>query len=93
VVLNVPKYDFNWQLVYQPREPIFVPKGTRIRIDAHYDNSTANKFNPNPNSTVYPGRMTWEEMMAPFFGVLIDSNTDPRTVLKLLGLTVEGDGA
>ena len=29
VVLSVPKYDFNWQMVYQPAEPIFVPKGTR----------------------------------------------------------------
>jgi hypothetical protein len=92
VVLNVPKYDFNWQLVYQPAKPVFLPKGTKIRIDAHYDNSPANKFNPNPNSTVYPGRMTWEEMMAPFFGVIVDSQTDPATVLKIRQGTV-GDGA
>ena len=32
---------------------------------------------------MYLGRMTWEEMMAPFFGVLIDSKTDPASVLKL----------
>jgi hypothetical protein len=93
VILNVPKYDFNWQLVYQPVKPVFVPKGTKIHIDAHYDNSTANKFNPNPNATVYPGRMTWEEMMAPFFGVIVDSQTDPRNVLKLRGSTTTGDGA
>jgi hypothetical protein len=93
VILNVPKYDFNWQLVYQPIEPIFVPKGTKLHIDAHYDNSSSNKFNPNPNITVYPGRMTWEEMMSPFFGVLVDSKTDPTTVLKLKGLTVNGSGA
>ncbi len=93
VILNVPKYDFNWQLVYQPMTPIFIPKGTKIRIDAHFDNSTANKFNPNPNNTVYPGRMTWEEMMSPFFGIVVDAKTDPRTVLKLRGRTVVGDGA
>jgi hypothetical protein len=37
--------------------------------------------------------MTWEEMMSPFFGVLVDSKTDPTTVLKLKGLTVIGTGA
>jgi hypothetical protein len=93
VILNVPKYDFNWQLVYQPIKPIFIPKGTRLKVDAHYDNSTSNKFNPNANNTVYPGRMTWEEMMSPFFGVIVDSKTDPKTVLKLRGRTVVGSGA
>jgi hypothetical protein len=37
--------------------------------------------------------MTWEEMMAPFFGVLIDSNTDPNSVLKLGRYLVSGGGA
>src|SRR5205085_2580251 len=72
-VLNVPKYDFNWQLVYQPMKPLFVPKGTKLRVDATFDNSPGNKFNPDPRRTVYPGRMTWEEMMSPFFGVITDS--------------------
>jgi hypothetical protein len=93
IVLRVPKYDFNWQLLYQPARPIRVPKGTRMYVDAHYDNSRANRFNPNPNRTVYLGRMTWEEMMAPFFGVLIDSNVNPDDVLKLGRFAVQGDGA
>jgi len=37
--------------------------------------------------------MTWEEMMSPFLGVLADSGTDPKTVLKLKGQTVNGTGA
>jgi len=37
--------------------------------------------------------MTWEEMMSPFFGVIVDSTVDPTTVLKLKGLTVNGTGA
>jgi len=93
VALNVPKYDFNWQLLYQPAKPIRIPKGTKLHVDAHYDNSTANKSNPNPNRTVYLGRMTWEEMMAPFFGVLIDRDADPATVLKLGKYLRDGDGA
>jgi hypothetical protein len=93
IVLNVPKYDFNWQLLYQPVKPIRIPKGTKMHVDAHYNNSTSNKFNPNPNRTVYLGRMTWEEMMAPFFGVLIDMKTDPSKVLKLGRFAVQGGGA
>jgi hypothetical protein len=62
-------------------------------VEAHYDNSTSNKSNPNPNRTVYLGRMTWEEMMAPFFGVLIDTTTDPNAVIKLGRFAVQGDGA
>jgi hypothetical protein len=93
VPLSVPKYDFNWQLLYQPAKPIRVPKGTKLFVDAHYDNSSANRHNPNPNRTVHLGRMTWEEMMAPFFGVLIDSGTDPTAVIKLGRFAVQGDGA
>jgi len=80
VVLNVPHYDFNWQLGYNTS--IKVPKGTRLRVDAHFDNSPNNKFNPNPNKTVYYGEMTWEEMMFPFFGVVVDKNADPRRVIR-----------
>jgi hypothetical protein len=93
IVLSVPKYDFNWQLLYQPARPIRVPKGTRMYVEAFYDNSRANRFNPNPNRTVQLGRMTWEEMMAPFFGVVIDADTDPNSVLRLGRFAVQGDGA
>ena len=93
IVLNVPKYDFNWQLLYQPANRIRVPKGTRMYVEAYYDNSRANRNNPNPERTVYLGRMTWEEMMAPFFGVLIDSTVDPKDVLKLGRFAVQGSGA
>jgi hypothetical protein len=93
VVLSVPKYDFNWQILYQPAKPIRVLKGTKMYVDAHYDNSPANRSNPNPNRTIYLGRMTWEEMMAPFFGVLVDAKTDPTKVLKLGTFAVQGGGA
>jgi hypothetical protein len=92
IVMSVPKYDFNWQLLYQPAKPIRVPKGTRMYVEAHYDNSKANRHNPNPERTVYLGRMTWEEMMAPFFGVLIDAQTNPNSILKLGRFVVQGDG-
>jgi hypothetical protein len=79
-ILSVPHYDFNWQLGYNTS--IKVPKGTKLHVDAHYDNSTNNKWNPNPNRTVYYGEMTWEEMMFPFFGVVVDKNADTNKILK-----------
>jgi len=63
VLLSVPKYDFNWQTYYVPKEPIAIPKGTKIECTAHYDNSAANKYNPDPTKEVRWGDQTWEEMM------------------------------
>jgi hypothetical protein len=80
VVLNIPRYDFNWQLGYNAA--IKVPKGTKLRVDAHFDNSPNNKFNPNPNRTVYYGQMTWEEMMSPFFGVVVSSTADASKIIS-----------
>jgi hypothetical protein len=89
VVLSVPHYDFNWQLGYWTS--VKIPKGTKLHVDAHYDNSVNNKFNPNPNKTVYYGNMTWEEMMFPFFGVVVDKNVDPRKIIKA-GARLPGGG-
>ena len=63
VVLNVPRYDFNWQLTYELKKPLFLPKGSRLDCVAHFDNSTKNKFNPDPSKEVRWGPQTWEEMM------------------------------
>jgi len=84
IALKVPNYDFNWQLGYLLAQPIKLPKGSTLIGTAHYDNSANNKYNPNPNQTVYYGDMTWEEMMAPFFGVLVDKNVDDKKVFKYL---------
>jgi len=72
VVLNVPRYDFNWQLVYKLAEPLAVPKGTKIECVAHFDNSANNKFNPDPAKEVKWGPQTWEEMMIGWFDYTAD---------------------
>ncbi len=66
VLLNVPRWDFNWQHIYRFREPVIIPKGSRIDCVAHFDNSANNKFNPDPTKEVYWGDQTWEEMMIGF---------------------------
>jgi len=83
IVLNVPRYDFNWQLGYQLAQPIKVLKGSKLVVIGHYDNSANNKFNPDPNRTVYQGNMTWEEMFAPFFAITVDKSVDPAKALKI----------
>jgi hypothetical protein len=72
VILSVPKYDFNWQTDYVFAEPLKLPKGTRIRAVAHYDNSAGNRSNPNPKADVTWGDQTWEEMMFTSFVYSID---------------------
>jgi peroxiredoxin len=62
-LLSVPRFNFNWQSVYRPLEPVAVPKGTRIECVGHFDNSVANRSNPDPTRWVYWGDQTWEEMM------------------------------
>ncbi len=63
VVLHVPKYNFDWQLDYELKTPLFLPKGTRLDCVAHFDNSIGNKYNPDPSKSVRWGDQTWEEMM------------------------------
>lgn len=62
-LLYVPKYDFNWQLVYRLRDPVLIEKGSRLIVTAHYDNSANNAANPDPKEVVRWGDKSEEEMM------------------------------
>jgi peroxiredoxin len=67
ILLDVPDWDFNWQLQYELAEPKPLPKGTRLVCTATYDNSDANRSNPDPTQWVTFGEQTWDEMMIGFF--------------------------
>jgi len=73
ILLSVPRYDFSWQTYYVLKDPIAVPKGTRIECVAHFDNSTNNKYNPDPAKAVRWGDQTWEEMMIGWMSFVYDS--------------------
>ena len=75
IILDVPKYDFNWQTDYIFKTPLQMPKGTKIHTAAWYDNSTANKANPDPKKDVYWGDQTWEEMQ--FTAITFSLNSAP----------------
>jgi hypothetical protein len=83
IVLRVPRYDFNWQIGYDVRTPIRVARGTRLRVDAHFDNSPANRANPDATVDVFGGTQSWEEMMNPFFGIVVDRDADPAKIMTL----------
>ncbi|MFZ6769386.1 redoxin domain-containing protein [Undibacterium sp. Di26W] len=72
LLLNIPKYDFNWQTAYQLKEAILVQPGMRIAATAWYDNSSDNPANPNPKAAVHFGEQTFEEMMIAYFDWIPD---------------------
>jgi peroxiredoxin len=69
-LLDVPKYDFNWQLWYMLKEPKQIPKGSKMICTAYFDNSADNPANPNPSRTVNWGEQTWDEMMFGFYSTI-----------------------
>lgn len=66
-LLDVPHYDFNWQLAYRLREPLPVRKGEKLIATGWYDNSAKNPANPDATKTVRFGEQTSDEMMIGFF--------------------------
>ncbi len=62
-LLDVPRYDFNWQLGYRYAEPPTIPAGSKIRATGWFDNSANNPANPDPSKTVRWGPQTYDEMM------------------------------
>ncbi len=63
LLLHIPHYDFNWQTDYWLKTPLVVPRGSRLRVVAHFDNSANNLNNPAPDQWVRWGEQTWDEMM------------------------------
>ena len=81
VLLSVPHYDFNWQLIYNPAQDLIMPKGSKIECVAHYDNSPNNPSNPDATKEVKYGDQSWEEMMFGFFDVSIDADKDLSSIM------------
>jgi hypothetical protein len=77
VLLNVPRYDFNWQLTYFLKTPKRLPKGTVLECMAHYNNSASNPFNPDATKEVLWGNQTWEEMLIGFVDLTVPADFDP----------------
>ncbi|WP_437191880.1 redoxin domain-containing protein [Planctomicrobium sp. SH527] len=87
VLLNVPKYDFNWQTRYCLTEPKTIKSGTVIRCTATFDNSPRNLANPDPTATVVWGDQSWEEMFLGYMDIIYPTNhAAPNATLRRLGV-------
>lgn len=61
-LLDVPRYDYNWQLNYRYDDLRTFPAGTRIDVQMIFDNSLNNEANPDPTKTIRFGLPTTDEM-------------------------------
>ena len=62
--VKIDNWDFNWQMTYQFKNLLFVPKGSVILVEATFDNTSANKLNPNyPPKDVTYGWASTSEML------------------------------
>lgn len=77
------KFNFDWQIGYEMEEPIRVRRGARMTVIAHHDNSANNPYNPDPTKEVAWGNLTSEEMVLPWFGVIVDREIDPENILSV----------
>jgi hypothetical protein len=73
-LLDVPHYDFNWQLQYRFTEPYLTPRGSTLTYTAWYDNSSKNPANPDPTTEVKWGEQTFEEMHLGFLEYVVDGS-------------------
>jgi peroxiredoxin len=71
VLLDVPRYEFDWQNVYVFSRPKLMPEGTVLRCLARYDNSADNPSNPDPKRTVTWGEQTQDEMLVGYVEVAL----------------------
>ena len=78
-ILSVPRYDFNWQIDYRFDEPLALPGGSKIEAVAYYDNSAANRSNPDATVEVRWGEQTDEEMMFTALSYLVDDEAGKET--------------
>lgn len=66
-LLQIPNYNFEWQLGYEIEPGTKrLCKGTIVEAVAHFDNSAFNPYNPDPNKSVRYGLQTVDEMFNGF---------------------------
>jgi peroxiredoxin len=91
ILLEVPRYDFNWQHVYELAQPLRLSDIDKLEFTARFDNSEKNPANPDPSQTVTWGDQTWEEMAVAFFEVSEprDAAAEPEPVRNKQKLIVK----
>jgi len=76
----IKDWDFNWQETYQFKTALALPRGTRVRLEAHYDNSANNPNNPSsPPRLIRWGEQTTDEMCIAFVAFTKDRQDLTKT--------------
>ena len=82
-LLLIKDWDFNWQGDYIYEPPVFLPKGTVIKMRFTYDNSMANEVNPFvPPQRVLYGPQSTDEMAELWFQLILKNPSDRAQFVK-----------
>jgi hypothetical protein len=84
IVSYVGNFNFNWMTNYiydDDVAPVF-PKGTVIHVSAYYDNTTANKNNPDPEQWVGYGDRTVDEMAHAWMNVVYLNDDEYKALVE-----------
>ncbi len=86
-LISIPHWNYNWQDEYYFERPMKLPAGTRLDVEAVFDNSTDNPSNPSsPPKRVTWGDETTDEMLFCFFLLTADKTEDLiHTIFDNLG--------
>jgi len=80
-LLWIKDWDFKWQGDYKYKEPVFLPKGSKLAMRFTYDNSTNNIRNPfNPPRQTIWGLQTTDEMGELYFQALPVNRDDYKAL-------------
>jgi thiol-disulfide isomerase/thioredoxin len=83
-LLDVPRYDFNWQHYYRYADPVTIAKGSTIEFTGWYDNSAANPANPDPNKNVRWGPQTTDEMLLGYVEYYLEGPSEEQIISSVL---------
>jgi hypothetical protein len=62
-LIKIDNWDFNWQTTYQFKKLVKIPAGSRIYVEARFDNTSENPMNPNnPPKDIGYGWNSTDEM-------------------------------
>jgi Flp pilus assembly protein TadD/mono/diheme cytochrome c family protein len=82
-LISIPSWDFRWQDQYRYTSPVFLPKGTTLKMRFTYDNSDGNRRNPSrPARRVKWGPQSTDEMGALWLEILPTSASDVPQLLR-----------
>ncbi|OFW27242.1 MAG: hypothetical protein A3H97_12885 [Acidobacteria bacterium RIFCSPLOWO2_02_FULL_65_29] len=93
-LIYIKDWDFNWQDVYRYAEPVVLPRGTTLRLEVTYNNSTANRRNPDrPARRVRWGESSADEMGDLWIQVLARTSDDRARLAADFGPKVMAEDA